>query len=203
MIFPGVEYVTSACTSKSIRVNLGKRECLKHKGHVYHSFDISGHSYLLVYCVLVLMEESKSILYYLQLGRYLRGEPPEGGNTTTKTSHIIGNTGDNTSENNMNHARKSSWTRPMWTEPSEADVNLLRRLYPVISPLLTISLLFMVFLALLWDFMLIITTIYYHTFPEKVLGTFLAVGMWHLVYGRVFPLMASLRFFTPDNKMRQ
>ncbi|KAK4314959.1 hypothetical protein Pmani_013785 [Petrolisthes manimaculis] len=183
VIFPGVEYLTSACTFNNILVNLGKRECFKHKGHTYHSFDISGHSYLLIYCVLVLMEESKSVLYYLQLGQYLRGAPPEAGKSTG---------------NNNSDFRKPSWTQPKWMEPSsEGDAELLRWLHPLVSPFLTAAFLFMVFLALLWDFMLIITTIYYHTFPEKVLGTGLAVGMWYLVYGIIFPRMINWRFFTP------
>ncbi|KAK7075220.1 hypothetical protein SK128_020059 [Halocaridina rubra] len=66
IIFPAIEAYTGACLLKKIRTDLPKRECLKRK-YEYISFDISGHSYLLTYCVLILMEESKESINLLKI----------------------------------------------------------------------------------------------------------------------------------------
>ena len=44
--------------------------------------------------------------------------------------------------------------------------------------------LFMCFLSVLWDFMLIVTSIYYHTI--ELLGIFLGMSMWYLLYKLIF-----------------
>ena len=42
-------------------------------------------------------------------------------------------------------------------------------------------------LMLVWDVMIICTSLYFHTFVEKVLGTMCGVGAWYLLYGVLYP----------------
>ncbi|XP_068213720.1 acyl-coenzyme A diphosphatase FITM2-like [Palaemon carinicauda] len=156
VIFPMVESYTGACLHKRIQVfDITKRECLKRRGYEYDSFDISGHSYLMTYCVLILMEESKESLYFLQLSRYLRkAEIP---------------------------VKDSDHPLLDRNEAAQLETN-----FNVMRPIILISYLAVFFLCILWDFMLIITTIYYHTFSEKVLGSILAMCMWYLLYNFIF-----------------
>ncbi|XP_071513133.1 acyl-coenzyme A diphosphatase FITM2-like isoform X2 [Panulirus ornatus] len=156
VIFQLIENYTQACTYRNIRFELTKKECHNKADHVYHSFDISGHSYLLTYCVLIMMEESKEIVYFLCLRRYLRGAHED---TVEEVSLPV-------------------------LEAKEAKRMTLR--LTILSPIVVIVFMCVVLLCLLWDFMLIVTTIYYHTFLEKVIGTTLAVSMWYMLYRRSF-----------------
>lgn len=157
MIFPMVESYTGACLHKQIQVfDITKKDCLKRNGYFYHSFDISGHSYLMTYCVLILMEESKESLYFLQLSRYLRkAENPVDDND-----------------------------RPLLDRNEALH---LETKFTIMGPLILVSYVGLFVLCVLWDFMLVITTIYYHTFSEKVLGSALALCMWYLLYHFIFP----------------
>jgi len=44
-------------------------------------------------------------------------------------------------------------------------------------------------LMLVWDVMILCTSLYFHTFLEKVLGTFCGVGAWYLLYKVFFPFI--------------
>lgn len=157
--FPTIERYTGYCVHNGISFDFSKRECVKRPEHEYISFDISGHSFLLIYCMMILMEESKDILYYLQLSRYFQGAPaPEGSENA-----VLGN-----------------------------ETKSLEKVFRLVSPVILIAFLAMVAISLLWDFMLIITTIYYHSLMEKLLGTLLSVGMWYILYKRVFNVIHEM-----------
>ena len=53
------------------------------------------------------------------------------------------------------------------------------------------SRLFLCLLMLVWDVMIICTSLYFHTFLEKVLGTLCGVGSWYLLYRVVYPLIRA------------
>lgn len=165
VIFQLIEKYTEACTHKSIKLKLTKKECYNKDNHMYHSFDISGHSYLLTYCVLIMMEESKEILHFLCLGRYLHGAP------------------------------KDSTEEVTWPKFEEKEAKSLKPRFTILSPLVVIGFVCVVVLCLLWDFMLIVTTVYYHSFLEKVIGTILAVSMWYMLYRRLFIYIFKYNFF--------
>ncbi|XP_069944413.1 acyl-coenzyme A diphosphatase FITM2 isoform X2 [Cherax quadricarinatus] len=166
VIFQEIEKYMETCTLNDMRVVLTKRECLKLDGHVYDSYDISGHSYLMTYCVLIMMEESKEILYFLCLGRVLNGAPP------------------------LNTFEKISCPKL-----EEKEIKILQSRFSIMSPLVVLSFVCVCLLCLLWDFMYIITTIYYHTFSEKVIGTMLALIMWYLLYRQLFVYIFKYKFF--------
>jgi len=51
---------------------------------------------------------------------------------------------------------------------------------------------FMSMLSFLWEFMLIVTTLYYHTIYHKLLGAAIAILCWFLTYHVLFPVRNSL-----------
>ncbi|XP_045602009.1 acyl-coenzyme A diphosphatase FITM2 [Procambarus clarkii] len=165
VVFEVAEQYSEVCTFNNIKVELTKRQCLKLKDHVYYSFDISGHSFLTTYCVLIMMEESKEILYFLWLGKCLRGIP-------TNTSESIG-----------------------LAKFDEKDTKILHSRYTIMSPIVVVSFVCIVLLCLIWDFMFIITTLYYHNFLEKVIGTILAVSTWYFLYRQLFTYVFKHKFF--------
>ncbi|XP_050686299.1 acyl-coenzyme A diphosphatase FITM2-like isoform X1 [Eriocheir sinensis] len=163
-IFPVIDDFSSTCIAGNQTLALSKYECLSKEGREYLSFDISGHAFLLTFCVLVMMDESKEILYFLWLGKWLFGEA-----TQDKTE-------DST-----------------WPTLEEKAAKSLRKWFPLLSPLVAITFLIMCALALLWDFMILITTLYYHSFAEKGVGTALALLSWGLIYRAAFPRLFKLR----------
>lgn len=164
MIFPAIDAFSSTCIAGNQTLALSKYECLSKEGQEYLSFDISGHTFLLTYCVLIMMEESKEILYFLWLGHWLFGEATED-RTEGKT----------------------------WPNLDEKEVKSLRRRFPWLSPFVAVTFLSMCALALLWDFMIVVTTLYYHTFAEKAVGTAVALTTWGCIYRVAFPQLFQLK----------
>jgi hypothetical protein len=56
--FASIEHTTGTC---SVSGQVSKRVC-REAGGKWRAFDISGHTFLLIYCNLILMEEAKAIL---------------------------------------------------------------------------------------------------------------------------------------------
>ena len=55
-------------------------------------------------------------------------------------------------------------------------MNIARLLTPEVFSL------FAGLLSILWEFMLVFTTIYFHTFSQKVLGAVIAIFTWYIIY---------------------
>ncbi|KAL7639281.1 UNVERIFIED_CONTAM: hypothetical protein RMT77_009770 [Armadillidium vulgare] len=152
--FPFIEEYTGRCVKQGIiQENIGKKRCVK-MGNSFYSFDISGHSYLMIYCILSIMEESKELIYVLCLGQLVR--------KSFSTSAV--------------EKDSSASSFP------EDEVQNLGKKYSVILPFIVGFSVCTFCLSLLWDIMLVITTLYYHTFIEKFLGTSLAIAMWYIQY---------------------
>ena len=111
-----------------------RTECLREKG-VWHGFDISGHVFLLTYCVYVLTEEMaglrEGVCYELQ-------------------------------RRSMHKLQRASTALALTLE------------------------LFGAVLMVLWVAMTITTSLYFHTFMEKVLGGAIGFLAWLLTYGFLF-----------------
>lgn len=164
VLFPAIDDFSATCITANETLALTKAECRSTEGGEFDSFDISGHSYLLTYCVLIMMEESKDILYFLWLGGRLFGE-----------------------------SARDKMQDSAWPNLDEKQVKSLRRRFPKLSPFVAVTFLNMCALSLLWDFMLLVTTLYYHTFAEKVIGTVLALLMWGFLYRAIFPWLFKLK----------
>lgn len=166
VLFPAIDNFSATCIAGNETLTLPKAECLSTEGWQYFSFDISGHSYLLIYCVLIMMEESKEIIYFVWLKSQLFGE-----------------------------ATKNRKEDSSWPDLDEKQVKSLRKRFSKVSPVVAVTFFNMCALALLWDFMLVVTTLYYHTFAEKMIGTVLALLMWCFLYRGAFPWLFSLKIF--------
>ena len=57
------------------------------------------------------------------------------------------------------------------------------RTHAFFSPLVELLFICISLLLVLWEFMLIFTTVYFHTVHQKVLGAFVALFTWYVTYG--------------------
>ncbi len=147
------------CTSENI---LSQKACTK-EGHHWSGFDISGHIFLLTYCVLVITEEAVNIK--LELWREFEG--------TLSLEHRV--------------VSKNPRLKP-W----------LSYLYSLLGPFIEPLELCGLALILVWMFMILATSLYFHTFMEKVLGYLVAMSAWYVtykvLYGRAKWLPCSITF---------
>uniref|UniRef100_A0A5S6QAS4 XK-related protein n=1 Tax=Trichuris muris TaxID=70415 RepID=A0A5S6QAS4_TRIMR len=73
------------------------------------------------------------------------------------------------------------------SESVEYYLNVHRELSPRIRFLFVLNCL----LNLLWEFMLVITTLYYHSFAQKFSGAAIAIGCWFITYRVWYPCPCS------------
>ena len=66
-IFWRIEIQSGSCSSKAIQSRL---LCVR-SGHQWHYFDISGHTFILLYSILVIIEETKSMVNFENFGYLL------------------------------------------------------------------------------------------------------------------------------------
>lgn len=135
---------------KHVHSTLSKRECYKMPSYKFISFDISGHAFLMTYCILCMAEESKVLFFILAL------------------------------QMSINDRLKS---QPTLSFPQKNYRYLI---------LIIFSAYFIFILSLIWDLMLIITTLFYHTLTEKLLGITLSVSMWYISYPIIFTIFNVL-----------
>ncbi len=130
-----------------------RHECLK-QGHLWLGFDISGHVFLLTYCIYVITEECANIRLEVWY------EYPE---TLSQ---------ENTVNEKLNEKLKET----------------LLSIHKVISSIIESLELLCLALIVIWGVMVISTSLYFHTFIEKMLGYLCAVLSWycthHWLYGR-------------------
>ena len=141
----------SSVGSCAVNEVTGRHECLK-KGHLWLGFDISGHVFLLTYCIYVISEECANIkleIWY-EFPEFLSHENA----VTNKLSQ-------NTKDTLLLIHQISSW---------------------IIEPLELLCLA----LVLVWAVMVVSTSLYFHTFAEKVLGYLCALLSWHCTYNWLY-----------------
>ncbi|OWF50872.1 FIT family protein CG10671-like [Mizuhopecten yessoensis] len=70
----------------------------------------------------------------------------------------------------------------------ESDIRTTKQAYKELTPYIKINVMILAALTVLWEFMLIISTIYrFHTLSQKVSAAFIAVGCWFISYRMVIP----------------
>ena len=166
-ILPYIERMTGFCVSDNVVVPIhNKRKCIK-SGYEFYSFDISGHGFLMVYCTLTLMEEARRIKRYIKLG-----EAIDNNNSNSDDTDCA----DDNSADGVNNR--------------EADK--FRNAYLWVWPIVLAAYMWTCVLCLLWDTIVIITTVYYHTLVEKVIGILLGVVVFAFLYKQAFVKMKVL-----------
>ena len=137
--------------------NLPRRACLKNKLY-WQGFDISGHSFLLIYSCLILIEESSALIGWKNIGDLIINK--EYGrrfqSISTYNSYAPGLT--------------------------HQEFSKLKNSYEKFTPFIKLIFIAMMFLVLLWDAMLINTLIYFHTLLEKFIGGGIAICTWYFTY---------------------
>ncbi|KAF2355864.1 Fat storage-inducing transmembrane protein [Trinorchestia longiramus] len=178
VIFVAIEHWTGICVSKNVVISRReKRKCIK-GGHEFYSFDISGHAFLMVYCVLTLMQEAQVMRRYMVLGEAL-GRLKE----------------DEASSDNESLDGSLDGVEPfVLTEPnlelketlSDSEASKFHSVYMRMWVFVVLSYVSVCLLCLTWDVVLVITTIYYHTILEKLLGVIIGCGSFAFLYKFLF-----------------
>jgi len=161
-IFQMIETSTGQCVVKdglmlhSIRT---RKSCIGKSGK-WSSFDISGHSFLLIWCIFVITEEAKAIIGWDGIKDMIRNE-----------EHNRSKPGD----------RNVQPDTPLNTLSDEELFELTVN-YEKFDVPAKVALIVMTCLSIIWDIMILMTAIYFHVMVEKVIGGLFGVLSWFLVY---------------------
>lgn len=129
------------------------------------SFDISGHAFLLIWCVFFICEEAKAIIGWDNIKELIRTEEYnriKAGQQGTSGDAALGETSLNVL--------------------SDEEFAELKTRYNVYNVPAKIVLMFMTMLCMLWDLMILMTSVYFHVMVEKVLGGLIAAFTWFVIY---------------------
>nr|ACO10555.1 UPF0517 membrane protein CG10671 [Caligus rogercresseyi] len=159
LIFQRIESSTGICNSPQY---YSKSSC-RRAGFYWSGFDVSGHSFLLIWNNLFILEEARAYIGWEKIKEMLRHEDYRRVSA------------DNPSES------KELPNASMSKLSIDAFV-LLRKNYFKMTPLIRIFFCFLAAQVLLWDVMLVCTALYFHIMIEKVLGALTAVVCWFFLY---------------------
>lgn len=134
-----------------------KGSCLK-AGHMWNGFDTSGHTFILIYGSLVLIEETRSMVNWDSIKEFLRLE-----------------------EHNRSTRQTEQSTNPL-RNLSPEEFQTLQYNYEKYTPYIRAVFISITVIQLLWDIMLVCTMLYYHVMIEKFLGGCIAIFSWFFTY---------------------
>jgi hypothetical protein len=154
-LFDAIDTNTGRCAHNVIR---NKKEC-KTNNHEWLGFDISGHTFLLMYALLIMLEEVKVFYswetFHKKLNEKLINDSNENIESLSPTSEYA-------------IERAAYW-------------------FKLLTPLIKLNFFVMAILALLYEVMLLSTFLYFHTIMHKLLAAFSAVITWFITYKTWYP----------------
>lgn len=121
-------------------------------GYEWVGFDVSGHVFLLSYCVFVITEEAFNI----------KAEIWQQYDVTLETERKV--------------LSKSGKELKVWLTDVHREASCFVEALELIALLL----------VLIWSAMLLATSLYFHTFAEKLLGLLISVSVWWVSYRGLF-----------------
>lgn len=133
-----------------------KVKCLQ-AGKFWNGFDVSGHTFILIYISLILAEEGSSMIGW------------EGIKDLIMREEHARNTANETSFGPLRNL-------------SNNDLEFLKNAHKTFTPYLRGFFVVMTMQQLLWDVMLVSTILYYHIMIEKFLGGVAAILTWYVTY---------------------
>ena len=148
---------------------IDRSACIR-KGHLWLGFDISGHIFLLTYCIYVITEECANIKLEVWY---------EYESVLEQEKHVVDKLSPKAVETLTTMHKMTSW---------------------LIEPLELLCLT----LILIWVAMVVSTSLYFHTFVEKVLGYVCAWLSWYLTYrwlygkSKYLPCLPSEGYLNPQ-----
>lgn len=147
-LFMHLESSVGICT----HVGLSDKTACLEAGKSWLGFDISGHVFLEIHCLLIISEEVKTFKEWRKLGDILHDEHLQDKRNITEE------------------------------EIQQAQMN-----YKTLTPYIKGIVLCLTIMLLLFEFMLLISTIYrFHTLSQKVTASFVAVICWFVSYRILF-----------------
>lgn len=155
-LFNYIEAAYGKCNVKGEQFNT-KKACLQ-GGHFWNGFDLSGHSFILIYGSLLLIEETRSMISWDSIKEYIRLE--DHYRSSRDTSH------------NTNPLRSLS----------DEHFKVLQESYEKFTPYIRGIFIAITVFQVLWDVMLVCTMLYYHIMIEKFLGGAIAILTWFFTY---------------------
>jgi len=153
-LFWYIETVYGYCSLKKYQT---KEVCIG-GGFFWYGFDVSGHTFLLIYSSLVIIEEARAINGWEGIRDFIRNEE---------------------------HARKAgdvSITSNPLRGLSYEEFSNLKESYNKYTPYIRLYFIAMTFLSVLWDVMLVSTILYYHIMIEKFISGAIAILTWFFTY---------------------
>ena len=154
-LFEIVEHLTGVCLDDSLANS--KSACIR-RGSIWDAFDISGHAFLLSFCILIINEELQGIAHWRRWVQEKECSSPRDG---AVNEDLDGN------------------KTKLFPEIKVNDILVIS--VDILSVLLTA-------LMVLWEFMLFCTCVYFHTIYQKLSGILFGVGSWYCLYHIVFQL---------------
>ncbi|VDD81360.1 unnamed protein product [Mesocestoides corti] len=139
-----------------------RRSCRQAKGF-WLGFDISGHCFLLTMSNLWILEELCVMRSWGVLGALL--------DANTQNDELA----------------KTPTAVPRLPNVSPETVQTMRSAYSRLTMNLRTVFCTTACISLLWDFMFLITIIYFHSMPSKLLGTSVGISCWFVCYRCLFP----------------
>lgn len=147
--FVYIEALTGFCTAEEFTT---RSACVKN-GHTWMGFDISGHTFLLAYCILLIAEESVCFDGWEKIGHMLLGSDKDEDNLDEKLKHL-----------------------------SKNELAQLQDSYANYTVYIKVNFLLLTLLCILWDVMLVATILYFHSLPQKMAALVFAIGCWFSTY---------------------
>ncbi|XP_013777312.2 FIT family protein CG10671-like [Limulus polyphemus] len=158
-LFEYIEWLTGKCEKRDIET----KDLCKKSGHEWQGFDISGHTFLLIYCGLIIMEEGRCITVWEGIGK-----------------QIV-----------QNYVFEANIRNSTLRRLSENEISELRKSYKKLTPFVQLTFVLMTILLLMWDVMLMATIVYFHSIAQKSVGGIIATGAWLVTYCKLFRMKHS------------
>nr|CAG4635523.1 EOG090X07YX [Artemia franciscana] len=153
MFFVKVENNYGMC-SKPLKIN-DKYHCTS-SGHKWYAFSISGHSFILIYCAMLIKEEAKALIGWDGIKDMIRNEEYSRSTDGKEETQLY--------------------------KLSDEELSNLKDDYSYFTPYIRGVFIGMSLLSILWDIMLISTIMYFHSMIEKFLGGVISILMWFVTY---------------------
>jgi len=148
-LFDYIDSKTGMCLKRSIT---SKIECKNDKSEWLMGFDISGHVFILMHSLLLMLEEVnffyKWEMFHKKLEAKLERANGETPNETVEASEY-------------------------W--------------YRMLTPILKINFIFLSLLVILWEIMILTTSLFFHTILHKLIAAFCAIVVWFITYKTWYP----------------
>ncbi len=173
-----IEQRTGICSATKYHM---KSSCIE-RGFRWKGFDISGHTFLLIWNNLFILEEAKAYLGWERIRDMLRNEEHKRLSTDFSASSMTASAGGEPSATTPTSSGEATALSRLRNE----EFLHLRSNYKSFTPWVRFLFCILSLWVTLWDVMLFCTVMYFHITIEKVVASCLAVLIWFLLYRVIY-----------------